>query len=82
MRPITLKPPAGVFAAVQVETPDGTIVGAAPALHPDSSPMKQVAVAVRTDEDMLRLRWVHEDSGLGIVVMDYRQSGRRRLGGT
>lgn len=75
-RTITLQPPPGVFAAVQIETLDGEVVGAETCLHPDSTPKTTVTATVRTDTDQLRLRWVYENSSLGILTQDYQP--RRR----
>lgn len=78
MRAITLTPPPGVFAAVQIETLDGRIVGAETCLNPDGTPKATITATVRTMSDQLRLRWVHEDSQLGITSQDYQERGRRR----
>ena len=66
-RTITLTPPAGVFAAVQIETLDGRIVGAETCLHPDGTSKATIAATVRTGSDQLRLRWVYENTALGFV---------------
>lgn len=76
-RTITLQPPPGVFAAVQIETLDGQVVGAETCLHPDSTPKDTIAATVRTSSDQLRLRWVHENSSLGTITQDYRPQSRR-----
>lgn len=78
-RQITLTPPAGVFAAVQVELEDGTIVGAETCLNPDSTPKTQIAASVKTASNDLVLRWVHENSDLEPIVMRYgTHAGRLR----
>jgi len=67
-----------VFAAVQIETLDGTIVGAETCLNPDSTPKQTIAATIRTHSDQLRLRWVHENAALGIISQDYQSRGRGR----
>lgn len=82
-RRVTIAPPPGYFAAVQIEQEDGTIVGAETCQHPDGSPREIIGAAVKTAHlDGLVLRWVYEDSSQGTIVTSYRAAGRRRLGGS
>lgn len=71
MRHVTLTPPsADLYAAVQVETVDGTVIGAAPAFQMQDgtmAPAPRVGVDLKpNDASTLRAGWLHENSALGV----------------
>ena len=71
MRHVTLTPPsADLYAAVQVETLDGVVIGAAPAFTVQDgqmTPAPRVGVDLKpTDASTLRAGWLHENSALGV----------------
>lgn len=73
---LTLQPPPGLFAAVQVHGQDGRIVGAAPAFDVDGErmvPAQSVGVDCQLTAADLRVRcaWVHEDSSAGLMWTDF-----------
>lgn len=84
MKQIALRPPAGLFAAVEVEDSNGEIVGAAgPCFEEDrgtfeKSPLPVVSCWVKPHHGSLTLRWVYEDSSLGVVEQPYHGSGKGR----
>lgn len=68
-RVVTITPPAGYFAAVQIEQEDGTIVGADTCQNPDGSPRDRIAVNVKGSSTDLCARWVYENSAQGTIVI-------------
>ena len=74
---ITVTPPAGYFAAVQIETVDGDVVGAQTCQYPDGSPREQITANVKGSSNRLLLRWVYEDGGQGTIVTEYGETHRK-----
>lgn len=78
-KPLTLKPPStALYAAVQVETADGKILGAAPAFHLDGQrmvPAPQVTVDCHPGHAAI-VHWVHEDSSQGLDTVSIGGHGR------